>query len=304
MIVGIWRRKWQAFSLYRGRQALFSTVLRWGVWGVRCLLKRPAVVDIAQYAMRLYVLPRWKGCWKAIFVFRERFFEISDPELVLLERLLKPQDVFVDAGAYHGWYSLVASRIVGETGLVLAFEPNSESYAILERNIALSSRRNVRTFKVALAGTNREVWLYNGPGDGSPSALAYVPGGTGREQVQAQRLDDVLATLHTRSVALLKLDVQGAEADLLAGAMGILTHARPAVLFEIDPWAAQNMDVSEQAAWSLLVNLGYRFFRLSEGTLIPLHDFPVLQTGTFLNVLAVPKDHQVWTSSALTDGKA
>jgi len=235
-------------------------------------------------------------------VFRERFFEISDPELALLDRFLKPQDVFIDAGAYHGWYSLVASRIVGETGLVLAFEPNSESYKILERNIALSRRRNVRALKVALASRNRIAWLYSGPGDGSQSALAAVPGGGGREQVQARRLDDVLRPLHIRRVALMKLDVQGAEADLLAGAMDILTHARPVLIFEIDPWAARNMDVPEQATWSLLANLGYSFFRLFEGVLVQLHDFPTLQTSTFLNVLAVPKDHQVWPSLALTAG--
>ncbi len=289
MIVGkIWWEKWQAFSLYRGRDSLFRALLRWCIWGLRCALKWPAVVDIAPYSMRLYLLPRWKGCWKAIFVFRERFFEISDPELEFVRRILKPGDIFIDVGSYHGWYALAASAVVGESGLVLAFEPNSHAYSILVRNIALSGRQNVRAFNIALSSTRGKAWLYTGPGDESSSALAFVPGGRGGEQVTASRLDDILAESNIREVSALKLDVQGSEAALLKGAMGALKRSRPVVVFEVDPDAAETMAVSPRGAWDLLASLGYAFFRFSDGALTPLPAFPKLQVGTFLNIVAVP----------------
>lgn len=280
--------KWKSFSFYRGGHSLLKTLLLWGVWAIRCLLKWPAIVDIPQYGMRLYLLPRWKGCWKAIYVFRERFFKISDPELEVVRQALKPGDVFIDAGAYHGWYALVASKVVGESGVVLAFEPNPMAYATLVRNVTESGRRNIRTFNMALSSTNGSVWLYKGPGDESPSGLAYVPGGLGREQVTAKRLDDVLAEAEIRRVTLMKLDVQGSEVNVLRGAMGAISQSRPLLIFEVDPAAARRMSVSPRAAWDLLAALGYSFFRVSGDALAILHEFPALQEGAFLNIVAAP----------------
>ena len=293
-IAQVWREKWRAFSYYRGRHPLLATLLRWCAWGLRCVVRRPVVIEIPRFGMRLFLLPRWKGCWKAIYVFRERFFEISDPELDLVRTILRPGDVFVDAGAYHGWYSLIAGGAVGGTGLVLAFEPNPEAFAVLERNIALSGQHNIRIFRLALAGAAGTVWLYKGPGDESPSALAYVPGGAGRESVLARRLDDVLAELQVSRVALMKLDVQGAETDLLKGAMGALKQSRPALIFEVDPDAARHMGVSHQAAWEVLTGLGYQFFRFLDGTLVPLTAFPTVPEGTFLNIVALPHGQERW----------
>ncbi len=242
--------------------------------------------------MRLYLLPRWKGCWKAIYVFRERFFEVSDPELVLLRETLKPGDFFIDAGAYHGWYALVASNLVGDSGRVLAFEPNPGAFATLVRNIGLNRRLNIQAFNVALSSTNGNVWLHKGPGDESPSALAQIPGGIGRERVTARRLDDILADAKVKRVALMKIDVQGSEADLLRGAMGALRNWRPLLIFEVDPDAARYMGVSPRAAWDLLATLGYVFFRMQDGAVIPLPGFPMLKGGTFLNVIAYPDGHE------------
>ena len=289
MLRRIWREKWQAFSLYRGSQPLGHALLRWGVWALRCVLGMTAVVEIPKYDMRLHLLPRWKGCWKSIFVFRERFFEISDPELEFVRQTLRPGDVFVDAGAYHGWYSLLASRVVGDAGAVLAFEPNSEAHAILERNIALSRCRNVRTFKVALAGTSGHACLYRGPGDGASSALAHLDRTLGCESVQTQRLDDVIAGLNVQRVSAMKLDVQGGEADLLVGASDVLTRFRPVVIFEVDPAAAEAMGTSSRGAWDLLSGLGYRFFKLESGTLASLTEFPRISHGKFINVIAIPQ---------------
>jgi FkbM family methyltransferase len=288
------REKWQVFRLYAGDQSLAVPLLRWGLWAIRCLLRWSAIVEIPGYDMRLVLLPRWKGCWKKIYAFRDRFFKISDPELDLVRMVLRPGDVFVDAGAYHGWYSLVASGAVGGTGLVLAFEPNLEAFAVLERNVALSGQRNIRIFHLALAKATSTVWLYKGPGDESPSALAYVPGGAGRELVLARRLDDVLAELQVSRVALMKLDVQGAEADLLEGAMRTLKQSRPALIFEVDPDAARRMGVSHQAAWGVLMGLGYQFFKFVDGTLVPLAVFPTVPEGTFCNIVAIPHGQERW----------
>jgi FkbM family methyltransferase len=235
--------------------------------------------------MRLFLLPRWRGCWKAIYVFRDRFFEISDPELKFLRLVLKPGDVFVDAGAYHGWYALVASQLVGEAGLVLAFEPNPEAYTTLEQNVAINDGRNIRTFNLA-TDANGTACLYHGPDDQSPSALAYGPGGVGHSVVTAKRLDDLLTETGIEKVTLMKLDVQGAEIKVLRGATKILRQSRPTLIVEVDPHAAQLLRVSAREAWDMLIGLGYTLFRFRGDGLTPMRQFPTLQDGLFMNVVA------------------
>lgn len=237
-----------------------SALLRWIAWRIRCAFGVPAVVDVPGYGMRLYLQPRWKGCWKLIFVFRERFFEVSDPELGFVQRLLKPGEVFVDAGAYQGWYTLTASGIVGEDGLVIAFEPNPDTYADLRRNIALNGRRNIAAFNPALSNEDGIVRLYKDPGDGIASSLADLWGGDRHHDVSARRLDGVLEDLDVRRVDVLKVDVEGSEAALLHGAGEVLRRWRPIVIFEVNPAAS----------------------------LVPLPEYPDVPEGAVLNVVAVP----------------
>jgi FkbM family methyltransferase len=289
-VVDVWRGKWLAFSLYRGRQSLAIALLRWGAWGVRCALRWPAVIGLPRYQMRLYLVPHWRGCWKALYVFRERFFEVSEgPELDLTRRLLQPGDAFVDAGAFHGWYAVVASRAVGPSGRVLAFEPNPETYRVLVRNLALNACANVLAFNVALSDTDGEAWLYQGPADGSYSALAEVDGWTRRVRVSTRRLDAVVNESTAPRVAMMKADVEGAEVMVLRGAADVLAGSRPVVVFEVNATVA-GMGFSPMAAWGFLDALHYRFFRVLNGRLIPLSAFPRLEREPIVNVVAVPAD--------------
>ncbi len=281
--------KWRAFTHYACGDSLLRAFLRWAAWGVHCLLGRPAVVSIPGLDLRLHLLPRWKGCWKAIYVFRQRFFQISDPELDFFREALHPGDVFVDAGAFHGWYTLLASRQVGAGGQVLAFEPNPYTFAILRRNIDLNGCRNVRALNVALSNAEERRWLYLGPDDGSQSSLAPAADGLGREEIHTRRLDDVLVELGVQRVDFMKIDVQGAEASLLEGAAAVLQRSRPVIVFELAPELARDMGLSERGAWDFLAGLGYRFYRLAGRTLEPLPEFPELAEGAFINVVALPE---------------
>jgi len=284
------RRKWLAFSYYAGGYPRPGAVLRWGMWAVRCLLRQPAVVTIERLGLRLYLEPQWSGCWKPIYVFRDRFFELADPELQFMQQTLRPGDVFLDVGAFHGWYALVASRIVGERGYVLAFEPNPDTFAILTRNIVLNNCRNVQAFNVALSSADGTVSLFKGPNDGSMSSLALVPDSTGQVQVTARRLDSLLEELHIRRVDFIKADIQGGEANLFHGAIGLLRGSLPVIVFELAPQAARDMGVPETEAWNLLAGLGYSFVRLSASALEPVREFPVVAGGAFLNIniIAIP----------------
>ncbi len=285
------RAKRRAFLGLSGNRpfivAFVVALFRWLMWGVRCLLRVPGVVDIPQYGIRLYLAPRWKGCRKVIFVFREHFFEIEEPELEFTRRFLKQGDVFVDAGAYHGWYTLVASRAVGERGRVVAFEPNPDAFAVLRRNIELNGCRNIQAINAALSHSDGRALFYKSPIDGLASSLARVPGHTGQVEVEARRLDGVLDELNIPGVDFAKIDVEGSEFNALQGGIGVLRASLPTIVLEMNPAAARNVGASERSAWDLLTGLGYRIFRLSGTALVPLTEFPAVTGETFFNVVAI-----------------
>src|SRR5258706_12505611 len=99
-----------------------------------------------------------KGFGKFIFAFREYY----EPELAYLEKVLSPGKIFIDVGANFGVYTLVASKLAGAAGRVIAIEPTPQSFARFRQNIALNQFSNVGAFQVGLKQTRGKAWLYHG----------------------------------------------------------------------------------------------------------------------------------------------
>ena len=217
-----------------------------------------------------------------LFAVREDY----EPELRVLERFLADGMVFVDGGANCGAYTVVAGRRVGRRGRVFSFEPGSESFSVLRRNIELNRLENVKAFRLALSDSRGNVRLYHHRG---PNSYSLAPsGGPSRpyEVVAATTLDAVLADEGVDRLDFLKLDVEGAEELVLNGAGSLVSRFRPTVLFEIYRDAAARLELRETGAWDYLARLGYTFFSVeSDGSLRSLAAPPPVG-----NVLAVPAE--------------
>jgi FkbM family methyltransferase len=135
-------------------------------------------------------------------------------------------EVVVDAGAGIGIFTVKASLQVGTTGIVYAFEPEPENYSLLEENTR--SLRNVKTHRLALWSTTGRKTLHLSPWWGAHT-LTPLQGHreTRRIEVKAARLDDLVSTAH-----FLKIDVEGAEVEVLKGARRILMEHRPFIAVE------------------------------------------------------------------------
>jgi len=266
------RAKW---GWLKGQQAYWhrpATVLtRLGLWWLRCQLGLPATVSLQPWGVRLWLPPQWRGVAKLIFAFREYY----EPELKLLAQWLSPGAVFVDVGAAFGIYALVGAKLVGPEGTVLAFEPAAATFEVLERNLRLNGAANVRAFRVALADFRGETPLRH---EADPSRNALAPTGApyAGETVRVCRLDDVVSGLGLRRLDAVKLDVEGSEELVLAGAVRALKAWRPVVIFEVNPGAAARLGLRPEGAWGRLAALGYRFHRFdwSAGRLEALGAFP------------------------------
>ena len=149
---------------------------------------------------------------------------------------LRPGMTFVDAGAHVGQYSMLASGRVGPAGRVVAFEPHPVLGRVLRRNIRRAGCTNVTVSSLALgqASGRAELVLYPSTNFGGSSlrpddATAHRR----RAPVTVIPLDDYLDRAGVARVDVLKIDVEGAELDVLEGASRTLA-ANPRIVLVVE----------------------------------------------------------------------
>jgi FkbM family methyltransferase len=171
----------------------------------------------------------------------------------VIESCLGPGDVFVDAGASVGQMALHAARCVGPRGRVLAFEPAPDRYEDLQCGITLARLANVEALRAGLAQTDGELGLYL---RGSPS-MADQTRTSDVVRVPVRALDDVLAERGIARVRMIKIDVEGYEAEVLLGAPRLLAGDEPPIVCYEHGIYPHSRDVPE------LLGRDYALFQLA-----------------------------------------
>ena len=264
-------RKCEVLARHQGfRIAPVRTATRLISWKVRSFLRKAAIVELPPWHVRMYLPPIWRGIGKFTFVFRENY----EPEVNYLGRVLTAGKTFIDVGAAFGIYTLVASKLVGESGRVIALEPTAQSLVVLRRNIALNRLTNVVVLPVAASLTKGKARLYHGPEPGSNSLGEGPSRGGSSEEVDTESLDKLLEHAGVDWVNLIKMDVEGAEEVVLHGANRVVTSMRPVVIFEVYPEAALRLGLSASGAREFLAALGYDFFDVGRSGAISPIKFP------------------------------
>ncbi len=171
---------------------------------------------------------------------------------------IRPGDFVVDIGANVGYYTLIASRLVGDHGRVLAIEPDPANATVLFRNLAENDVRNVRVFQGAASDHNGVERLYRA-GTNQGDHRTYDSGdGRPSEQVAACRLDDLVGDWSHR-VDFMKIDAQGAEAKILEGAAGTLRRNADHITLVLEFWPFGLDQAGSSAAQVLDLLAEYRF---------------------------------------------
>jgi FkbM family methyltransferase len=152
------------------------------------------------------------GCWLGTF---ER------AEQDAFARIVRPGDVIYDLGAHAGFYTLLAAKLTGATGAVVAFEPVPRNLGYLRRNLALNHCENVTVVAAAVADRSGTARFEEGPLN-TVGALSQGGG----DEVAVVSLDEYPGP----APRVIKMDVEGAEAAVLRGARRVLREARPIVL--------------------------------------------------------------------------
>jgi FkbM family methyltransferase len=179
----------------------------------------------------------------------------------LLSRLIGEGQTFVDVGAHWGYFSLLAARIVGPRGRVVAIEADPRIFDILERSVALNGFGTLSPVHVAASDKEGELVLQGFSESDENWGISSVAGkAEGRAfSVRAQPLDQILDRLGVGSVDLLKMDIEGAEGLALQGARSGLTSGRyRRILLELHPDQLRSLGSSAEEVLRFLRSFGYR----------------------------------------------
>jgi FkbM family methyltransferase len=177
---------------------------------------------------------------------------------------LKPGDVVVDLGAYVGYYTLVAGKVVGEKGKVYAFEPGPEAFALLQKNVRANGLSNVVLEQKAVSNKAGSIKLFVSEKHSADNTIyksAHDPG-RATVDIEAVSLDDYFRDRDPR-VDFVKIDVQGAEGLILDGMHEVVKknpNVRMAVEFTPEAMKQAGSDPYAGARW--LKESGFRFFDL------------------------------------------
>ena len=164
-------------------------------------------------------------------------FGTHEPHVMrTIQDVVRPGWTAADVGANIGYATLLLAKCVGPSGRVLAFEPLAENFRMLEENILLNRHPNVTAENLALMAHAGRIELRTAtPGAMTWAASAALDASKAVETQSAEAitLDEYAERNGIARIDFLKMDVEGAEADVLAGMTAILDRHKPVLLIEI-----------------------------------------------------------------------
>jgi FkbM family methyltransferase len=157
----------------------------------------------------------------------------------LLKSELRPGDCFYDVGAHTGFFCLIASRFIGPSGKIVAFEPDPENAAALKANLAKNGITQVTVEEAAVWSSAGHVTFQRAPSISSRTQ-GHITSAADPQltsiSVPAVQLDGVVFSQGYPVPHLIKMDVEGGEWGALQGAHRLLQEAKPKLLCEVhDP---------------------------------------------------------------------
>jgi len=228
---------------------------------------------------QLRAMPGGQDHWRFDGRYHDFPFESIEPHVYdWISQRVNSDTQFYDVGAFIGYHTLCAAKRVGSTGSVFAFEPAPSNIEVLEHNLELNNLSNrVRVFPFAIGDTDRKsISFYLRAGDPSTHSLARIDK---LDHVANNELTEVSVTVRTidsivaetgRPPTLMKIDVEGAECRVIAGAMETMRKHRFPIICAMHPsWLSQLGDDVETFL-TLVHSAGYRVVDLNG---MPKHTF-------------------------------
>ncbi|MBF2020931.1 MAG: FkbM family methyltransferase [Hydrococcus sp. C42_A2020_068] len=188
------------------------------------------------------------------------------PMQQVLASHLKPGDTFYDIGANVGFFTVLAAKLVGLSGRVYAFEPVPENADIIRHNVKLNNFSNVIILEKAVSDSTGKgkLLLAEHPGGHTLSTGGMPPDLKGSTTVELVSIDDLVAQKTITPPSVIKIDVEGAELDVLRGMFRTLEEFKPILIYEVDDGDRKAFMRKSQEIETFVRSRGYTISHLEE----------------------------------------
>ncbi len=179
----------------------------------------------------------------------------------IIKKNLKTGQIFVDIGANIGLMSCYASNIVGENGKVLAFEANSKTSKILEKNCVLNNSKNVEIFTLGLGEKKSSALFYENWDVNRGGASFLKQSDEIGTEVEIDTIDNLLSE---QKIDMVKIDVEGFELNVLKGGINVLKKNHPIFIIEVSSNREKTIGVAPSEIYHFINSIGnYKIFKLA-----------------------------------------
>lgn len=218
-----------------------------------------------------------------LWVKRHLFHQLTVDELTIVQKWLNPTDVCLDVGAHGGSWSVGLSKVVPH-GRVYAFEALPYYAQVLQATVRILGKQNITIINQAVTSEDKRVNLVWKSPDGKPltgmthlaSEQGYTDQMTGKKKLLEGQIDVEGVSLDTfqkrlptgTSVRFVKIDVEGAELQVLQGATQFMDRHRPIIYLELWQEYCQRYGYSTRDLFEHMHKMEYNSFIYEEGRLI------------------------------------
>jgi FkbM family methyltransferase len=173
----------------------------------------------------------------------------------------------LDIGAHVGYYSLLAAKLAGPTGKVISFEPDPDNYSLLLRNIEENGYTNITAVNQGITSTTGVgTLILSGLDNGRHSIYHHGLPEKGSVSISTTSVDDYFGALGWPTVDLIKMDVEGAELEVLLGMTGLLDRSHNIkLIMELNPVLLKNADVEPKSLLTRIESLGLTLHQVRSG---------------------------------------
>lgn len=276
------------FFLRKGKSRLIRYVLHSGLTPVRSVTK-------AWDGRRFYFDSHNKYAFQIYFRGGREYHETR-----LMETVVGHGDIAIDIGANIGWYTTLFSKLVGGSGRVVAVEAMPSTFAMLKDNVAINNcTDNVQLLNAMCSDSLGAgvIFKFASLHPGLASARPYANESSTKEAVKKETLDNIIDTMHLSHINILKIDVEGAEFEVIKGSTEALRNGSiQALMIEANNERSQAFGYEFSECLDYIVDLCpyFQLFRIAkkEFGLVSMESTKDYLNGD--NLLLISPDSREW----------
>ncbi len=189
------------------------------------------------------------------------YYGFSDPSQENLLRLCRPNDVVIDVGANIGATMVQTCQRVGNSGMVIGFEPDPKSFRKCQEHLSLNRCEHALVLPLGVGSeASKKVLRVRVPSNQGMNQISPEGLETDGVSIQVTTLDSFVREKALKRLDVIKIDVEGYENEVLKGAQACLETFHPRLFIEIDDLNLKEHGSSPEEIYRRLESLGYRLY--------------------------------------------